>query len=662
MNSIKLSLRILAALGLCSETAWARDAPDDGSIAPFFSNYCVKCHGEKRQKGNLNLKSLELGPIKDDRLETWRMIAEQLRFRDMPPEDEKQPPEEERERILAGIRARLLDTQGPGKVAGPKLLLPEFGNHVDHEALFDAPAGPVIPGPPRLWRLRPGSYEALATHLTEGLRGLSRPLGIRNNPEFRDYASLYFVDEPATDLLLRNAELIISNQAQHERFGDIFDALQAGPIPDEKLMADAIGLEFRMALRREPNGAETTRFLKLWKKNLAVSGHPIGTQAALMAVLMQPAALFRLELGAGEPDALGRQRLSQQEIARALSFALRDVPDDTLLEAAEHGGLGSRKQIAAHVQRMLGEPLEENPRILEFFAEFFGYRKAIEVFKDKPARGIHDPRILVRDLELLISHILAADENVLSELLTTNKAFVNTWVDGNDGTRSQAIPAIGFETVYGLPPDWKWTDQQPIELPAAERAGVLTHPAWLVAHSGNFDNDPIRRGKWIRTRLLGGTVPDLPIGVEALIPESKVLTLRKRLHSATSKAECWRCHRKMDPLGLPFEQFTHYGFYRESELGKPVDTGGWIDRTGNPQLDGFAAPNPVEMIRKLAASERVEKVFVRHAFRYFHGRNETLGDATTLQNAWQAYRQENGSFNALVLSFLTSDSFLYRMP
>ena len=54
--------------------------------------------------------------------------------------------------------------------------------------------------------------------------------------------------------------------------------------------------------------------------------------------------------------------------------------------------------------------------------------------------------------------------------------------------------------------------------------GVLTHPAWLVAHSGNFDNDPIRRGLWIRKKLLGGNVPDVPITVDAKLPDEPTTT------------------------------------------------------------------------------------------------------------------------------------------
>jgi hypothetical protein len=42
------------------------------------------------------------------------------------------------------------------------------------------------------------------------------------------------------------------------------------------------------------------------------------------------------------------------------------------------------------------------------------------------------------------------------------------------------------------------------------------------------------------------------------------------------------------------------------------------------------------------------------------GRNETLGDAKTLQEAHKAYVERDGSMKALVVSLLSSDSFIYR--
>jgi hypothetical protein len=192
----------------------------------------------------------------------------------------------------------------------------------------------------------------------------------------------------------------------------------------------------------------------------------------------------------------------------------------------------------------------------------------------------------------------------------------------------------------------------------SERLGILTHPVWLVAHSDTMDNHAISRGRWIRERLLGDAVPDIPITVDAKLPEEPQSTLRHRMR-VTRENECWRCHQKMDPLGMPFEMYNHLGMLRAGEKGKPVNTSGEILFSGDPTLDG-PVKDPLEMIQKLAASERVKQVFVRHVFRFWMGRNETINDAPILQDAYKAYSDSNGSMKALLISLLTSDAFLYR--
>ena len=195
-------------------------------------------------------------------------------------------------------------------------------------------------------------------------------------------------------------------------------------------------------------------------------------------------------------------------------------------------------------------------------------------------------------------------------------------------------------------------------VPEGQRLGILTHPSWLVSHSDAMDNHAIHRGLWIQKRLIGGGIPDVPITVDAMLPDEPQKTLRERMH-VTQETYCWTCHKKMDPLGLPFEMFNHAGLYRTEEKGKPVDTTGEIIESGVPGLDG-KVNNAIELIEKLAASERAEQVFVRHAFRFWMGRNETLNDAPVLQEAHRAYRDNGGSMNALITSLLTSDAFLYR--
>ena len=194
--------------------------------------------------------------------------------------------------------------------------------------------------------------------------------------------------------------------------------------------------------------------------------------------------------------------------------------------------------------------------------------------------------------------------------------------------------------------------------PEGQRLGLLTHPSWLVSHSDAMDNHAILRGRWIRERLLGGGIPDIPITVDAMLPDEPDTTLRERMRVTRAKY-CWTCHEKMDPLGLPFEMYNHAGLFRTSELDKPVDTSGEIIDSGDPELDG-PVKNAIEMIEKLSKSDHVTQVFVRHAFRFWMGRNETINDGPVLQAAYKAYRESEGSMKALLVSLLTSDAFLYR--
>ena len=91
----------------------------------------------------------------------------------------------------------------------------------------------------------------------------------------------------------------------------------------------------------------------------------------------------------------------------------------------------------------------------------------------------------------------------------------------------------------------------------------------------------------------------------------------------------------------------------------PVDASGEIISSGEATLDG-EVKDAVELVNRLARSERVRQSFVRHAFRFWMGRNETLRDAPTLVEADRAFADSDGSFTELLVSLLKSDAFLYR--
>ena len=246
-----------------------------------------------------------------------------------------------------------------------------------------------------------------------------------------------------------------------------------------------------------------------------------------------------------------------------------------------------------------------------------------------------------------------------------------------------------YSSIYNLPPVmgsggfqagapyFSYEPKQPFKL--ANRKGILTHPAWLIAHSLNTENDPVRRGRFIQEKLLAGRVPDVPITVDAVVPEDHTKTLRQRLDKVTMhQQECWKCHEYMNPLGLPFEMYDDFGRFRTQEpiehpenvIGKqlthfnlyktlPVDPRGELRGTGDPKLDG-EVKDAADLIDRLAKSTRVRQSIIRYAFRFYMGRNETLSDSQTLIDADKAYISSGGSFKSVILSLLTSDSFIYR--
>lgn len=512
----------------------------------------------------------------------------------------------------------------------------------------------------------------------------------------------------------------------HERRGRIPVAFQRvieskGEVNKDDFR-EALRLAFDLFLRREPTENDVDHYWQnVFLKNAELS-NTMALQAVLIYVTISPEFVYRMEMGLGEEDEFGRRMLSPHELVYAVHYAFQNTPafgvndfesDDVFKKNVEplvkkamteqngstygrdswlavqmrKGGLKSRDDVEKAVREFLGgrpgnlnpnhnSPISstKNPRVLQFFREYFGYHKASTVFKDvdkfakqKDFAHFHNHTAvrLMYDTDALILHILEQDKDVLRQLLTTNKVFVSYWSGSNEPSQIQRVGsrekyvATHDSQSYNLNPfENEHPRHTPLSVPPEQRCGVLTQPSWLVAHSGNFDNDPVRRGKWIREKLLAGVVLDLPITVDAQIPDDDSKTLRERFEVVHDEA-CWRCHRKMNPLGMPFEAFNHVGRFRTHEKGKPVDTTGAVTFTEVDSLDGDVR-NVREMMERLAESPRVRQSFLRHMFRFWMGRNEMLSDSQTLIEMDRAYVENDGSFKEALVALLTSDSFLYR--
>lgn len=677
-------------------------AEDSSAIVTtrVIKSRCVKCHGSDKQEGDLRLDDLPDDVSRD--FPRWTRVLDQLRQGLMPPENEPRIDRAELNVILEWLSER---------TSRQTFRLPNQGNLIPHHLLFGKPATAGGSSSARVWRLSPDGYNGFVRDVHRGRTdGVVQPFSVIPERGVKDFAELYTIDEPSTEILLRNAQVIVEWQSAHEfhdgkvrskndTVGEFVVLMDPAIEPTRKQLESAVQTQFRMAIGRKAAANEVERFVSLYEKCATDGDRPAAVKTMLQAVLLRADAMYRSEWGSAEPDGTGRRMLAPLEIARAVSLAVGDRRESGLMEAATTGQLTSKDQVAAHVRRILDNPKIPKPGLLRFFREYFEYHRAPDVFKDKPANRIkHVPQVLVSDTDRLILQILQADKDVLRQLLTTPLSFVNynTKVDKSKPERptiavpSDVVPPPdknpknkpeylgGVDAVYGFQ---AWPPDQPAHLPEGQRLGILMQPSWLVAWSTNFDNDVVRRGRWIRERLLGGTVPDLPIGVVAQVPDEKHRTFRDRLQ-VTREAKCWKCHQQMDDLGLPFENFDHYGRFRTTETvldlkateenrdqkGKPLgpvmhevslETSGVIANSGDERLDG-TVEDPRELVRRLADSDRVRQVFIRHAFRYYLGRNETLADARTLQEADHAYMESGGSFKALIVSLLTSDSFLLR--
>ena len=90
---------------LLFSTLGAADSPEE--LQAFLKNYCIKCHGPEKQKGDRRFDALKGDLTLLEEAEAFQEILDQLNLAEMPPEDELQPDPDELRRVVAHLTEAL---------------------------------------------------------------------------------------------------------------------------------------------------------------------------------------------------------------------------------------------------------------------------------------------------------------------------------------------------------------------------------------------------------------------------------------------------------------------------------------------------------------------------------------------------------------------------
>ncbi len=242
-----------------------------------------------------------------------------------------------------------------------------------------------------------------------------------------------------------------------------------------------------------------------------------------------------------------------------------------------------------------------------------------------------------------IQDVTLGADGRLETLLSANYSFVRGPLFANYGLPSPSDPNVVSR----------------VELPANERAGVLTLPGLLTMLAHEDQTSIVFRGLLVREQLLCQPLPSPPADINTSLPKvDPNLTWRVQFEQHRANQVCASCHDQMDPLGDTFEEFDPLGRYRTvDENAHPIDATGQITGTGD--IDGPVA-NAVVLAHRLSTADPVRRCVVDQWFRYAFGHAEGAVNAATIERAMEAFRGSDYRITEMLVALTTSRAFRFR--
>lgn len=434
----------------------------------------------------------------------------------------------------------------------------------------------------------------------------------------------------------------VSARAVAERLDTI------APCPDGDSLAciDAFLATFgKRAFRRPLVADEAQTYRQLFAKAEPTLGYGGAVGLVLEAMLQSPQFLYRVEATTAATPETGAIPLGGYELASRLSYFLwNSMPDDELFRAAEAQELSAAAGVEAQARRMLDSP-KARAMVSDFHSQWLDMTRFDGLARDDASLPNLDTQALThawkQSLLSYVDFVYWGSSGTLEELFTSNLVFVNPALAGIYGITA---PADTFAAVA-----------QP-----EHRAGLLTQPALMALLSHADQSSPIQRGVFVRSQILCDPPDPPPPTVNNTPPDpDPSLTTRERFKVHTANAACAQCHQLIDPLGFGFENYDHFGRFRDKEHELPVDASGAVVDSPDPSIDG-PFTTPFELAQRLSKSEAVLNCLTKHWYRFAMGRVEGESDVCSLDQAKTKFASTGGDLRELLVALTLTDAFLYR--
>ena len=199
----------------------------------------------------------------------------------------------------------------------------------------------------------------------------------------------------------------------------------------------------------------------------------------------------------------------------------------------------------------------------------------------------------------------------------------------------------------------------------SDRGGLIGQAGFLKLTSGNFETSPILRGVWIIKNLYGEKM-EPPTDVLITEPDIRgTTTVREIIEKHQSSDNCYRCHAKIDPLGLALENYDVMGKYRKEYKIVEVVNKNKVNYKKAAIDSSAVLPNGAKAsdLKSLKAAimqdrEKVIKGIIGKLISYSTGKESSFSDRPYIEEVYTKISKKDFSLREAVIEIVSHENFL----